>query len=39
MKEAILETGHSIKVPLFIKNGENILVNTETGKYVERVNK
>ncbi|MFH1366814.1 MAG: elongation factor P [Patescibacteria group bacterium] len=39
MKEATLETGHNVKVPLFIKNGENILVNTETGKYVERVNK
>ncbi|MFA5070396.1 MAG: elongation factor P [Patescibacteria group bacterium] len=39
MKEAILETGHNIKVPLFIKNGEDILVNTETGKYLERVNK
>ena len=39
MKEAILETGHKIKVPLFVKIGDNILVNTETGKYVERVKK
>jgi len=25
-------------VPLFIKQGEKILVNTETNEYVERVN-
>lgn len=36
-KEAILETGAKIKVPLFIKEGELIRVNTQTGEYVERV--
>ncbi len=36
-KDAVLETGHKIKVPIFIKNGDTIRVNTETGKYVERV--
>jgi len=36
-KEATLETGQVIKVPLFIKKGDVIRVNTETGKYVERV--
>lgn len=33
-KEAIIETGAVIKVPLFIKEGESILVNTEDGSYV-----
>jgi len=25
-------------VPIFIKEGDRLLVNTETGEYVERVN-
>ena len=33
------ETGLVVKVPLFIKEGEKILVSTETGEYQERVNK
>ena len=37
-KEVELETGKTFRVPLFIKEGETILVNTETGEYVERVN-
>ena len=32
------ETGLQVKVPIFIKAGDKILVNTETGEYVERVN-
>lgn len=35
-KAAIVETGASIQVPLFIAEGEVIRVNTETGEYVER---
>lgn len=35
-KEAELETGLTIKVPLFIKSGDTVIVNTETGQYVER---
>ncbi|MDV3196070.1 MAG: elongation factor P [Candidatus Phytoplasma stylosanthis] len=35
-KEATLETGLVIKVPLFIKEGEKIIINTETGLYVSR---
>jgi len=27
-----------VRVPLFIKQGEKILINTETNEYVERVN-
>ena len=36
-KEAILETGLSVQVPLFIKNGDTIALDTETLSYVERV--
>jgi elongation factor P len=35
-KDAKLETGLTIQVPAFIKNGEKVLVNTETGQYIER---
>ena len=35
-KPAIVETGISIQVPLFIKTGEKIKVDTRTGKYMER---
>ena len=37
-KPIVTETGLTIRVPLFIKQGEKILVNTETNEYVERVN-
>jgi elongation factor P len=37
MKMAKLETGAGIHVPLFIKEGDRIKVDTRTGKYVERV--
>jgi len=32
-----LETGLVVNAPLFIKEGDKIKVNTETGEYVERV--
>lgn len=35
-KEATIETGAVIKVPLFIKEGETIKVNTEDGSYVSK---
>ena len=35
-KEAEVEGGIKTRVPLFIKEGENIILNTETGEYVER---
>lgn len=38
-KPVITETGLTVRVPLFIKQDEKILVNTETNDYVERVNK
>jgi len=36
-KTVILETGAEINVPLFIKEGDVIEVNTENGEYVRRV--
>ena len=32
-----LETGATVNAPLFIEEGNTIVVNTETGEYVERV--
>lgn len=37
-KEAILETGTKIMVPLFIKKGDLLTVNPETGEYTGKVN-
>ena len=37
-KNAIVETGLQVKVPLFIKVGEIIKIETSTGKYLERTN-
>ena len=36
MKDATVETGKVIKVPLFIEEGEEILVSSKDGKYVSR---
>ncbi len=36
-KPAKLETGVTIMVPLFVNKGETVVVNPETGQYVERV--
>lgn len=35
-KEAVLENGLSIKVPLFINEGETVIVSTKDGKYDSR---
>ncbi len=35
-KNAVLETGAEIKVPLFIESGEKIRIDTRTGEYMER---
>ncbi|TSC58189.1 MAG: elongation factor P [Candidatus Peregrinibacteria bacterium Greene0416_19] len=35
-KQATLETGLQVNVPLFINEGEMVKVNTETGAYMER---
>jgi elongation factor P len=36
-KSAILETGYTIAVPAFVKDGDIIKVDTRTGTYVERI--
>lgn len=36
-KPAKVETGVTVMVPLFVNRGEVIIVNPETGQYVERV--
>ncbi len=37
LKQATVETGATVGVPLFVNEGELIRVNTKTGEYVERV--
>ncbi len=37
-KPAVVDTGATIQVPLFIEEGDSIRVNTDTGEYVERAN-
>jgi len=37
MKTATVETGASVRIPLFIESGELIKVDTRTGDYSERV--
>lgn len=36
LKSAVMENGLNVKVPLFIKVGEEIRVDTRSGEYVER---
>jgi elongation factor P len=36
-KSVVLETGAEIQVPMFIKEGDVVRVNTETGEYTDRV--
>ena len=38
-KQIVLETGASVNAPLFINEGDLVRINTETGDYVERVDK
>ena len=35
-KEVTLENGMKLQVPMFIEQGDRIIVNTEEGTYVER---
>ena len=35
-KDAKIETGYIVKVPLFISTGEKIIVSTKDGKYSSR---
>ena len=36
MKDATVETGYTVKVPLFINQGEHIIISTVDGKYSSR---
>ena len=36
MKDATIETGYVVKVPLFINQGEKIIISTKDGKYSSR---
>lgn len=36
LKNAVVETGLAIKVPLFIQNGEMVIISTADGKYCGR---
>ena len=36
MKDATIETGYTVKVPLFINQGEHIVISTSDGKYSSR---
>ena len=38
-KQITLETGATLHAPLFINEGDIVRINTETGEYVERVDK
>ncbi len=38
LKPAEIETGTSIKVPLYMTTGEKVRVDTRTGEFIERVN-
>jgi len=39
VKQVKIDTGATLNVPLFIDEGNEIVINTETGQYVERADK
>lgn len=39
LKQAVLETGATIMVPMFINEGDTVRINTEDGAYSERATK
>ena len=39
MKNAVVETGATIQVPMFVEEGEIIRIDTRTGQYMSRVGK
>jgi len=36
-KKVVVETGATVDVPIFVKEGDTIRVDTRTGEYVTRV--
>jgi elongation factor P len=39
LKDAEADNGLALRVPIFIKEGDEVLISTETGDYVERVSR
>ena len=39
LKDALTDNGLAIRVPIFIKEGDEVLISSETGDYVERIAK
>ena len=39
MKNAVVETGATVQVPMFVEEGEIIRIDTRTGEYMSRVGK
>ena len=37
MKTAVVETGATVMVPMFVEEGNTIRIDTRTGEYMERV--
>lgn len=37
LKDATLDNGLQVRVPIFIKEGDHVIINTDDGAYVERV--
>ncbi|HRI05532.1 MAG TPA: elongation factor P [Candidatus Dojkabacteria bacterium] len=37
LKEVVVETGYKVNVPMFVKQGDIITINTDTGEYTGRV--
>ncbi len=38
-KDAIVDNGQTIRVPIFVSEGDEVMINTTDGSYVERVSK
>ena len=36
-KQVVLETGVTLQVPMFVKEGDIVRINTETGEYTDRI--
>lgn len=39
MKNAVLETGYKIMVPMFVNEGDYVRIDTRTGEYLDRIKK
>ena len=39
LKDAVADNGLALRVPIFIKEGDEVMISTESGDYVERVSR